>query len=306
MKKTFFLGLLVFAAVIGACKKDDGGMQTIVIPLLERADEAENAEEDIVEFLETHFYNYEEFAAPPAGFDFRIRIDTLDGDNVDKIPLIDQVSIKEVPDRVEDDLMYNLYFLNVLQGGGDPVRHPDQVTVSYAGFDVANNEVFDSSISPVDFDLTEVVDGFQDGLVEFNTATGFEINPDGTVAFQNFGVGAVFIPSGLGYFNTEPRDINNIKLLDAYAQMYFTFQVYFTEELDHDNDNVPSYIEDVNGNGIEEDDDTDDDESPNYFDVDDDGDGIFTREEVIVESDGSITYPDTDGDGIPDYLDPDN
>ena len=169
-----------------------------------------------------------------------------------------------------------------------------------------NNEVFDSSITPVDFDLTQVVNGFQDGLVEFNTSTGFKINPDGTIAFLEYGVGAVFIPSGLGYFDTEPRDINNIALIDAYSQIYFTFQVYLTEELDHDNDNVPSVVEDINGNGIEEDDDTDGDEFPNYFDVDDDGDGIFTIDEVVVESDGSITYPDTDGDGIPDYLDPDN
>ena len=211
MKKTYFLGLLMVTMVIVACKKDDGGPSSISVPLLDRADEAERAEEDIVEFLETHFYNYEEFAAPPADFDFRIRIDTLDGDNADKIPLIDQVSTKEVPDRIEDDLMYNLYFLNIIQGEGDPVLHPDQVTVSYAGFDIADNGVFDSSISPVDFDLTQVVNGFQDGLVEFKASTGFKINPDGTIAFQEFGVGAVFIPSGLGYF--EPSQETSITLL---------------------------------------------------------------------------------------------
>ncbi|MFT5103577.1 MAG: hypothetical protein ACI86C_001235 [Candidatus Latescibacterota bacterium] len=307
MKKTYFLGLLALALVIASCKTDEDDTQTITVQLLDRVDEAENAEEDIVEFLETHYYNYDEFTNPPEGFDFRIVIKPIiDSTFADRIPLINQVSVKQVPDRIEDGLMYNLYFLNVVQGEGDAVRHPDQVSVSYAGYNMLDNQVFDSSVSPVDFDLTQVVDGFQDGLVEFNTSTGFEINPDGTIEFQQYGIGAVFIPSGLGYFETAPRDINNNTLIESYSNIYFTFRVYLTEELDHDNDTVPSYVEDVNGNGIEEDDDTDDDASPNFFDVDDDGDGIFTRDEVVVESDGSITYTDTDGDGTPDYLDPDN
>lgn len=309
MKKTYFLGLLLVALVIASCKNDDGDSTTITVDLLDRADEAENAEDDIVAFLETHYYNYEEFASPPEGFDYRIRIRRIDSttDYVgNRIPLIEQVSSKQVTDRFEDDVTYTFYFLNVLTGEGEQVQHADLVSVSYAGYNVEDNTIFDSSISLVDFDLTQVVDGFQEGLVEFKTSTGFKINPDGTVEFQEYGVGAVFIPSGLGYFNTVPTDINGMDLLEAYSQIYFTFQVYLNEELDHDNDTVPSNVEDVNGNGIEEDDDTDNDASPNFFDVDDDADGIFTKDEVVVEADGSITYPDTDGDGTPDYLDPDN
>ncbi len=43
----------------------------------------------------------------------------------------------------------------------------------------------------------------------------------------------------------------------------------------------------------------------NHADSDDDNDGIPTLEEIIINEDGSITFPDTDGDGIPDYLDKD-
>ena len=52
---------------------------------------------------------------------------------------------------------------------------------------------------------------------------------------------------------------------------------------------------DSDGNGI-----------PDYLDVDDDGDGVLTRDE-ITDEDGNIIfpYPDSNGNGTPDYLDPD-
>ena len=49
--------------------------------------------------------------------------------------------------------------------------------------------------------------------------------------------------------------------------------------------------------------DTDGTEDVNYRDVDDDGDGVPTIDED-ADNDGDPTNDDTDGDGIPDYLDP--
>ena len=51
--------------------------------------------------------------------------------------------------------------------------------------------------------------------------------------------------------------------------------------------------------------DTDEDGLPNYSDPDDDGDGKPTRDEIIINEDGSIEFPDSNGNGTPDYLDPD-
>ncbi|WP_010519036.1 Calx-beta domain-containing protein, partial [Croceivirga radicis] len=48
---------------------------------------------------------------------------------------------------------------------------------------------------------------------------------------------------------------------------------------------------------------TDNQDDVNYRDVDDDGDGIPTMDED-ADNDGDPTNDDTDGDGIPDYLDP--
>jgi len=307
MKKTLFLLVLLIGMSIVSCKKDDDGASIAAAELRDRAEEAADAEFDIQNFLETHYYNYDEFAAPPAGFDYRIVIKEIDEDDpIKRIPLIEQVDMTVVTDRFEEEVKYNLYYLNVIQGEGDEVLSTNTVSVNYAGYEIDTNEIFDTSVTPVQFDLTAVVNGFQDGLSKFNAATGFESNPDGTIEFFNYGVGAVFVPSGLGYFSQTPLDSNNDILLEAYSQIYFTFQVFFTEEADHDEDGIPSQIEDLNGNGIEEDDDTDDDSFPNYFDADDDGDGILTKNEIEVDANGIITYPDTDGDGTPDYLDPDN
>ena len=84
---------------------------------------------------------------------------------------------------------------------------------------------------------------------------------------------------------------------------------------DHDGDGILSILEDVNGDGYLYNDNTDleaerETNSPlrfsDFLDIDDDQDGTRTRDEIIIDSEGNVTFPDTDGDGIPDYRDPDN
>ena len=77
---------------------------------------------------------------------------------------------------------------------------------------------------------------------------------------------------------------------------------------DDDEDGIPSELEDINGNGDLEDDDTDGDLIPNYKDADDDNDNILTKaENPDPDDDGLIDdAQDSDGDTIPDYLDDDD
>lgn len=78
---------------------------------------------------------------------------------------------------------------------------------------------------------------------------------------------------------------------------------------DDDNDGVPAEFEDVNGNGNLFDDDTDGDGIPNFLDVDDDGDNVLTRDELNVngrDENFGNNPLDTDGDGVLDYLDTDD
>jgi uncharacterized membrane protein len=77
------------------------------------------------------------------------------------------------------------------------------------------------------------------------------------------------------------------------------------ELLDADMDGISNANEDLNGNGNLEDDDTDGDGTPNYLDPDDDGDGVPTEDEDI-DGNGDPTDDNTDGDANPNYLDTDD
>ena len=85
--------------------------------------------------------------------------------------------------------------------------------------------------------------------------------------------------------------------------------------IEDDNDGIPAELEDLNGNGDLEDDDTDGDGLPNYIDADDDGDNVLTADEITLNDNGVFAIDDTlntdadhptNSDTIPDYLDNDD
>ena len=302
-------------ALLQACKNDDDG-GIVITPPRDRGEQALADDIKLVEYLETHFYNYEEFQNPSMDFNYKIILDTIEGVNNDKTPLIDQVEIKEV---TREDVTQKLYILKVREGEREIVTIADSTFVTYEGF-LLDGESFDSAISPVWFDLPATVDGFSQAIDEFKGGTLANQNSDGTVEFANdYEIGAVFIPSGLGYFASPPTPI-----IDPYDPLIFRFEVYDVNETDHERDGVKSILEDLNGNNNILDDDTDGDTIPNYLDIDDDGDGVATVNEDLEPDtdltvdrdndgdptndigDGDPTNDDTDGDGIPNYLDRDD
>lgn len=111
-------------------------------------------------------------------------------------------------------------------------------------------------------------------------------------------------PSGLICEEIPDADVS---ILEDYAASGGTFNTE-TTFIDDDEDGIPSELEDINGNGDLEDDDTDGDGIPNYKDNDDDGDNVKTSvEKPDPNGDGLIDdAQDTDGDTIPDYLDTDD
>ncbi|MFH4965615.1 hypothetical protein V8G69_11480 [Gaetbulibacter sp. M235] len=112
------------------------------------------------------------------------------------------------------------------------------------------------------------------------------------------------LPSDLFCNDVPPADIDITNDLESTSGNVVITTV-LTED---DNDGIPSALEDINGNGDLEDDDTDGDGIPNYKDADDDGDNILTKNENPDPNNDKIIddAQDTDGDGIPDYLDDDD
>lgn len=289
-----------------SCKKDDDSPEPPPPPR-DRGPEAIRAQAEIETFLETHFYNYDDFLSDPENF--KIVFDTIAGENASKTPLINQVSFKEVTDVIDASVVYKLYYLKVREGDGDRPHFSDYTTNTYEGRTLTL-EMFDSAVTPVRFNLVDekmnqglnpgIIRGLQQALIEFKGASNVSSNPDGTLTFENYGIGAVFVPAGLGYYQYPPITAD----IQPYDQLFFSFELFSREIADHDGDGIPSYMEDLNNNQYLMDDDTDGDGIPNYLDEDDDGDRRLTRDEIIINDDGTLEFPDRNGNGIADYLDP--
>jgi hypothetical protein len=129
--------------------------------------------------------------------------------------------------------------------------------------------------------LFTTISGWSETFPIFKTGT-YTANADGSITHYDFGAGVMFLPSGLAYYNTGSGSI------PAYSPLVFSFKLYELQRLDQDNDGIPSYLEDLNGDGyvrvlatgVVNPDDTDGDGVPNFLDVDDDGDNYTTRLEI--------------------------
>lgn len=302
--RTVTLTILLLAVAL-SCKNDDDD-DVVVVPSRDRTEVYEENIAEIEAYLDTHFYNYDEFDFEnPYSIEndnFQIVFDTIAGENSDKIPLSQrpELLMKQVEDVDVEGLIYDLYYLKLREGLGDEIHFTDRVHVQYKG-NLTDGTLFDSAITPAALSLTTigsdfgVVTGFKEGVLEFKTATSNSENGDGTVSYHEQGIGAIFIPSGLGYFSAPQTNI------PAYSNLIFRIHTPGVTVLDHDNDSVPSYLEDLNNNGDVYDDDTDGDGIPDVLDVDDDGDAILTVYEDI-DGDGDPTN-DIGKNGIPKYLD---
>lgn len=317
MKLKYAYLLIAGLIIINSCKKDDDPIGEVVPPRL-LSEVALEDDAEIVEFLKTHFYNKEEFDAAVEGFDFKIKFDTIAGANSTKPAIFDSpflitetISVESSTFGRDDSEVINhkLYTLVVRQGveEGKPTIG-DFSILRYEG-SLLSNKLFDaSSNQPVRFNLSSVVRGFGNGVKNFQTGVGPIDNANGTVSYEDYGIGAIFIPSGLGYF-----DSSSSSAIPAYSPLVFKIDAFdYEPDSDFDGDGIPSILEDLNGNGDLNDDNTDSESErfgvylANFNDTDDDNDGILTIDEIELDAEGNfVGFKDTDGDGTPDHLDND-
>ncbi|MEN9908959.1 MAG: hypothetical protein RLZZ540_2108 [Bacteroidota bacterium] len=222
------------------------------------------------------------------------------------------------------DITYVVYYLILREGTGDRPCNVDGVLSAYKGdylyrtAAVAEKPAtattayvpavpsqllasqFEKVIYPQTFlNLYETITGWSEVFPEFKTGDAPISNVDGTVTYNNFGAGVMFLPSGLGYYSSGSGSI------PSYAPLVFSFKLYTIKRSDLDNDGIPSYLEDLNGDnyvrtfaaGVANPDDFDKDGIPDYLDIDDDADSYTTRSEITVN--GVVTpfnlIPDCSG-----------
>lgn len=225
---------------------------------------------------------------------------------------------------------YKLYYLVIRPGVGVSPCNVDGVLTAYKGDYLSVDETtnvlsvtnFEENLYPQTFFQLYTLDaiplrGWSEILPKFKTGTDVK-NGDGTVSHYDFGAGVMFLPSGYGYYNRSSS------VIPAYSPLIFSFKLYSIERLDQDNDGVPSYLEDFNtevkdgkkdgymydysntfnyptapANNIRYADDTDTDGTPDFLDIDDDGDNYTTKLEstkptakvgVVLENGVYVNY----------------
>lgn len=305
--RKFLIPILSLFFVVSSCRDDEE--EFVPVPDRDRQEVADENDAEMLAYFETHFFNYEDFdftnATNPANDDFSIVLDTISAENgtQDKTPLsfylenpsnsYPKLYIKPV---TQDEIDYSLYILKVREGAGDTINPFDAAAMIYNGT-IPDGTVFDSQVnieSGQPFNLTGVgnvggvVTGFKEGVIEFKTSTGFTENVDGSVTYNNHGIGVVFMPSGLGYFSLPPT-----AAIPQYSPLFFNLKVISRSNTDFDLDGMPSHLEHPDGDITGEEDNVDGDLLVNFIDNDDDGDGVLTRDEVQqneYEDDGTNQF----------------
>ena len=291
MKKKLFFLVPVFLLFL-QCKKEDTTEPYSIRDYSEQV----IVDQDLLEtYLKTHTYNYEDFNNES---DVNIKLDTISDNNSSRVSLFEQASIKtiDVTNAEGQITSHNLYYIIAREGSNESPSVADSVYVAYDGI-LTDGSTFDNRKFPIWIDLANSLEGFREGVSELRTGK-FTENSNGTIAYTSFGVGLFFIPSGIGYFENISSGI------PEYSPLIFTVKLMTHTDTDHDNDGILSIFEDIDGDNKPFGDDSDGDNLWNMYDVDDDGDGILTVNEIDKNNDSIID--DTNNDGIPDYLDPDN
>lgn len=279
--KLVFLLMAVFPALLISCGGDDDDDGPTFVEE-DRAEQQIVDDSTLVAYLTTHYYNSSLFESDEDfKYDDIIITELEEGETVPDghTLLMDAVETRTTT-YLEAD--YKYYILRLDQGDDEAglPRFTDQVRVRYEGSNVVGGDVFDSSVTPVDLFLQGnlistfgTIKGWQLVMPTFNA--GFlDGIVNGIVNYRDYGLGVMFIPSGLGYFSGTTTG-------SSYANLIFKFELLQYQEEDHDNDGIPSYVEDLDNSLEVTDDDTDDNNFPNFIDIDDDGDGVSTFNELV-------------------------
>lgn len=291
LRKLTIFSLLLLVTV-ASCKKDDDPDYQAVPPR-DRTEQQITDRDALLEYLDSHYFNASTFAAPGEHSISQLVITELPRDasgNYSEVPnpsenqLLSDSPFLETYSATYSGATYEYYILRLNTGGGESPHFTDKIRVSYSGR-LMDETVFDSAVNPVDLELVDgngfgVIEGWRRVFPKFKTAESFMVNGDNTIAYTNYGMGVMFLPSGLAYFNAPPT-----LTIPQYSNLIFRFELFQSEVTDHDRDGIPSYVEDLNNDTNVLNDDTDSDFIPNFADADDDNDGVLTINELEA-----ITY----------------
>ncbi len=320
--KYYFVLLLAGIAIVSCNKKDDDEAE--VVPLRDYQEQFNTDNADIEEYLNT---NYITVTQNPGGQTDQDVTFTKITDPTTQVPIMSYLNSATFPKLLVRNIdlhgiLYKMYYLVLREGVGTSPMNTDGVVTSYYGQYIKRVEKTDTEPSHLtttffeqvvfpkgSLDLFGTIKGWSEVFPQFKTGTT-TYNADGTAKYENFGAGVLFIPSGLGYYSGSGS-------IPAYVPLIFSIKLYDYKRLDHENngfsaatgllienpDGIFDYQEDINGDGYVRDyrnttlypnapvnpDDTDGDGIPDFLDHDDDGDGYTTRFEITKPTDAAYS-----------------
>lgn len=296
--------LFIIGLTVVSCSKSDSSTE----PLRDYAEQKVKDMANIETFMHTHYMTV---VSNPGGTDDQDVTFTLIPAGGTQTSIWDQttypIQTREITVRQNDvDIPYKIYYIKLREGSGPNSKSPcnvDRVLTAYKGeyiYDsvttVGTTEThsivskeFETLVNPENyFTLSSVIRGWSEIFPQFKTGS-YTGNPDGTVTYNDFGAGVMFIPSGLAYFGTTQSSI------PAYSPLIFNFKLFEIQRVDNDGDGIYSYQEDIGSpghpgvpdgyvlklpEGVSNPDDTDGDETPDFLDTDDDNDFYTTKSET--------------------------
>jgi hypothetical protein len=286
----FFLLLAVFS-LTSSCNQDKDNTEPLRDYAVQYADEAEGIDFFLKNNTMSVIHN------PGNSNDMDVNFTKITNATTE-ISIWDQTNYPLLSWQVvQNNVTYTLYYIKLREGSLTDGKSPcnvDNVLTAYKGqylrwirntttnqIEDVNTFVFEENLFPQSyFGLASVIKGWNEIYPKFKSGT-YVANSDGTITYENFGAGIMFIPSGLAYY------AQRLPSIPPYSPLIFNFKLYEVQRLDQDNDGIPSYLEDRNNDGYfrilssgTNPDDTDGDGRMDYTDSDDDGDGITTKFEI--------------------------
>ena len=113
LKKNFLLILFltINISLLSSCKKDET-TDPEATPKRDLAEQYIAENDSIIEFMETHFYNYTDFENIGNNQAPELIIDTIASDNINKTPISEQVKSIDIEVKDDDDniVVHKLYY----------------------------------------------------------------------------------------------------------------------------------------------------------------------------------------------------
>lgn len=321
-KFKYFFILLITGVILVSCNKNDDDDDVKTVPLRDYTEQYNTDNTNIEEYLNTYYITVIDSPGNQEDQDVAISKITDPATQPSIMSYLNSASFPKLLTRniSLNGVAYKMYYLVLREGTGTSPMNTDRVVAAYRGEYMTRVEatttapivpahltttLFEEIKFPqanVNFtDLYTAVVGWSEIFPQFKTGTS-AVQTDGAVKYENFGAGVLFIPSGLGYYTGNSR---GTVVIPPYSPLIFSFKLYDLERMDHElglvngvnayvGDGVFDYQEDINGDGYVYDyrnttlypnapvnlDDTDGDGIPDFIDIDDDGDGYTTRLEI--------------------------